>query len=99
MIVETYGERYISKRMCREWFHKFKNDEYDVEDKERPGPVKKFEDVKLETLLDEDSCRTQRELANLLGVTSASRFSSLKMFRNDPKTGTLGAIRVEAEGH
>ncbi|VVC25899.1 Transposase, type 1 [Cinara cedri] len=69
MIVETYGERCISERTCREWFHKFKNGEYDVEDKERPGPVKKFEDAKLETLLDEDSCRTQRELANLLGVT------------------------------
>lgn len=51
MIVGTYGEGCISERTCREWFQKFKNGEYDIEDKERPGPEKK-----LEALLIEDSC-------------------------------------------
>lgn len=87
MIVETYGECCISERTCREWFHKFKNGEYDVEDKERPGPVKKFEDADLETLLDEDSCRTQQELANLLGVTQQAVSHRLKCLGMIQKLG------------
>lgn len=47
LIVETYGEDSISERTFREWFQKFKNGTYDVEDKERPETVKKFEDAKL----------------------------------------------------
>ncbi|VVC30765.1 Transposase, type 1,Winged helix-turn-helix DNA-binding domain [Cinara cedri] len=61
MIVETYGERYISERTCREWFHKFKNDA--------------------------DSCRTQRELANLLGVTQHAISHRLKCLGMIQKLG------------
>ena len=51
MIVEAYGEAALS-----EWFQKFKNGEFDVEDKERSGRPKMYEDAELESLLDEDSC-------------------------------------------
>ena len=34
--VETYGEAAaLSERSCREWFQKFKNGGFDIEDKER----------------------------------------------------------------
>ena len=36
-LVETYGEAVLSERSCREWFQKFKNGEFDIEDKERSG--------------------------------------------------------------
>lgn len=87
MIVETYGESCISERTCREWFQKFKNGEYDVQDKQRPGPVKKFEDANLEALLDEDSCRTQQELANSLGVTQQAVSHRLKCLGMIQKLG------------
>ena len=32
-LVETYCEAALSERSCREWFQKFKNDEFDIEDK------------------------------------------------------------------
>ena len=35
LLVETYGEAALSERSCREWFQKFKNGEFDIEDKER----------------------------------------------------------------
>ena len=38
------------------------------EDKERPGHPKKIEDEELDTLLDEDPCQTQDELAKSLVV-------------------------------
>jgi len=38
------------------------------EDKERSVRPKVYEDAELETLLNEDSCQTQKELALTLGV-------------------------------
>ncbi|GFW86871.1 mariner Mos1 transposase [Trichonephila clavipes] len=32
MLSNTYGEASISERTCREWFQRFKNGDFDVED-------------------------------------------------------------------
>ena len=69
MLIEAYGDVALSERSCREWFQKFKNGKSDVEDKERRGRPKVYEDAELEALLDEDSCQTQKELVLTLGVT------------------------------
>ena len=61
LLVETYREAALSERSCREWFQKFKNGEFDIEDKERSRRPKVYEDVKSEALLYQDSCQTQRE--------------------------------------
>jgi len=58
LLVEVYGDAALSERSCREWFQKFKNGEFDVEDKEHSGRPKVYEDTELEALLDEDSCQT-----------------------------------------
>ena len=60
---------------------KVKNGEFDVEDKERSGKPKVYEDAELEALLDEDSCQT---LALTLGVTQPAishRLKSLGMIQ------------------
>ena len=31
MLSNTYGEAAISERMCRKWFQRFKNGDFDVE--------------------------------------------------------------------
>ena len=61
LLVETYDEAALSKRSCREWFQKFKNGQFDIEDNERSGRPKVYEDAELESLLDQDSCQTQAE--------------------------------------
>ena len=84
LLVEAYGDAALSERSCREWFQKFKNGEFDVEDKERSGMAKVYEDAELEALLDEDSCQTQKELALTLGViqqTISYRLESLGMIQ------------------
>jgi len=53
----------------REWFQRFKDGDFSVEDKSRSGQPKKFEDKELEALLEEDLSQTQEELAESLGVT------------------------------
>ena len=82
LLVEAYGDAALSER-SREWFQKFKNGEFDVEDKERSGRPKVYEDTKLKALLD-DSCQTQKELALILGVTQQTisyRLKSLGMIQ------------------
>ena len=60
-LLETYGEAALNKKSCREWFLKFKNCEFDIEDKERNGRPKVYEDAKLEAVLNQDSYQTQKE--------------------------------------
>ena len=51
LLVETYDEAALSERSYRVWFQKFKNSEFDIEDKERSGKPKVYEDAELEALL------------------------------------------------
>jgi [histone H3]-lysine36 N-dimethyltransferase SETMAR len=78
LLIEAYPEYSVSIRMCQEWFVRFRSGDFDTEDKERPGPSKKFEDDELEALLDEDPCQTQEELAKSLGVTHSAISKRLK---------------------
>ena len=64
LLVETSGKAALSERSCREEFQKLKNDEFDIEDKERSGRPKVYVDAELEALLDQDSHQTQEELAD-----------------------------------
>lgn len=79
LLVECYGEHALSERQCSEWFQRFKNGDFDVCDKERPGQKRKFKDEELEKLLDENPCQTQKELALALNVTRAAVSHRLKV--------------------
>ncbi|GFV28990.1 mariner Mos1 transposase [Trichonephila clavipes] len=39
MLSNTYGEVAISERTCREWFQRFKNGDFDVEDQHAFGGI------------------------------------------------------------
>ena len=87
LLVETYGEHALFKTQCFEWFNLFKNDYYDIKDKERTGQPKRFEDElekELEALLDQDSSQMQEKLTELLEVdcsTVDKRLSALGMIQ------------------
>ena len=68
MFVEVYGDTAPTDKSCRDWFQRFKDGDFSVEDKPRSGQSKKFEDKK-EALFEEDQSQTQEELAKLLRVT------------------------------
>jgi len=69
MLVEVYGDTAPTDKSCREWFRRFKDGDFSVEDKPRFGQPKTFEDKELEALLEEDQSQMQEELAESLGVT------------------------------
>lgn len=83
MLVEVYGESVPTDK----WFRRFKSGDFSVEDKERPGQPKKFEDEELEDLLDQDPCQTQAELAESLGVTQQTISFRLKQLGFIQKQG------------
>ena len=84
LLFEAYPEYASSVASCERWFVRFRNGNFDVRDKERPGQPKKFEDSELQTLLSEDSYQTQQNLADSLGVdrsTIAKRLKALGMIQ------------------
>ncbi|GBP29449.1 Mariner Mos1 transposase [Eumeta japonica] len=76
--LEKHNEDALSERTCREWFQKFENGDVDVEDKDRSGRPKIYEDAELEKLLKEDSSQTQKELSLTLEVTQQAVSHRLK---------------------
>lgn len=84
LLSDAYPDCVVSISTCERWFVRFRSGDFDVEDKERSGQPKKFEDTELEQLLDEDSCQTQEQLAATLGVdrsTVAKRLKALGMIQ------------------
>ena len=71
ILVKVYGEHALAEQTWQKWFARFKSSDFCLEDEERPGQPKKFEDEELDALLDDDCCQTQEELAESLGVTQA----------------------------
>ena len=87
LLQEAYGEGYVDDSSVRGWFRRFKSGDFDVEDKERSGRPQIFEDQELATLLDEDSCQTQEELAEALGVDRTTISKRLKAMGMIQKQG------------
>ncbi|KAG5318572.1 MOS1T transposase, partial [Pseudoatta argentina] len=85
ILVQTYGDNALSDTTCRDWFRRFKNNDFQLEDKERSGAPKKFQDKELEQLLDEDPSQTLSELGKILQVdesTVSKRLKGLGMIQN-----------------
>ncbi|KAG5316943.1 MOS1T transposase, partial [Pseudoatta argentina] len=78
ILVQTYGDNALSNTTCRDLFRRFKNNDFELEDKERSGAPKKFEDKELEQLLDEDPSRTLSELGKILQVDESTVSKRLK---------------------
>ena len=78
ILVKTYDNHDLLKTTCRDWFRCFKNNDFDVGDKECSGAPKKFKDKELEALIHEDSCQAQAELAESLEVDHTTVSKCLK---------------------
>lgn len=73
LLVEAYGSEYaLSKSQCRKWFQRFKSNDFELNDKERPGKPKKFKDAELKALIDEDPYQSEAKLAEELNVVRST---------------------------
>ena len=62
ILLGTYGDNITTQDAFVCWFRWFQSGDFDSKDKERPGQLKKFEDVELQALLDKDNTQTQNHL-------------------------------------
>lgn len=63
MLVEAYSNHALCRTQCFVWFKKFRVGQYEVTNQPRGRPSKKFELEKLQALLTEDPCQTQKMIA------------------------------------
>ncbi|KAG5326294.1 MOS1T transposase, partial [Pseudoatta argentina] len=73
ILVQIYGDNALSDTTCRDWFRRFKNNDFQLEDKERSGAPKKFQDKELEQLLDEKYYKLMTG-CNLLSTITGDRY-------------------------
>ncbi|KAG5322328.1 MOS1T transposase, partial [Pseudoatta argentina] len=78
ILVQTYDDNALSDTACRDWFRRFKNNDFELEDKERSGAPKTFQDKELEQLLDEDPSQTLSELEKILQIDESTVSKRLK---------------------
>ena len=64
LLGEAYGEHAPSQKKCERWFQPFKMGIFDVADKEHGKLSKKYEDVELQALLNEDDSQIQNNSQN-----------------------------------
>ena len=57
-----YGDAALREITCRDWFCRFKDSDFDVDERPREGKPKTFEDAELEALLDEDHAKRKNSL-------------------------------------
>lgn len=87
LLGEAYGEHAPSQKTCERWFQRFKIGDFDVADKEHGKPPKKYEDVELQALLDEDDSQTQKQLAEQLSVSQQAVSNRLREMGKIQKVG------------
>jgi len=95
MLVEVYDTIPIYKS-CREWFQRFKDGDFSVEDKPHFGQPKKFEDKELEALLEEDQNQTQEELVESLRVIQQAVSVRLRAMRMIQKQGNWMSYELKS---
>ena len=71
----------------RDWFRRFKNYDFKLEDKERSGAPKKFEHKQLEEILDEDRFQTRAELGKTYQIDKSTISKRLKVLGMIQKQG------------
>ena len=87
IFVGTYGDNTLTDATCRDWFRRFKNNVFKLEDKERSGAPKKCTDKELEEILKEDRSQTLAELGKTLQVDYSTVSKRLKVLGMIQKQG------------
>lgn len=77
-LFNVYGDQVPAEKTIKKWFNRFGNGIYELNDEKRTGRAKKFEDVELDMVLNDKSIKSQREIADMLGVTRQTISHRLK---------------------
>jgi histone-lysine N-methyltransferase SETMAR len=86
-LVKAYGDHALGRSQCFEWYKRFGDGDFDLDNKARGRPQKKVQDADLERLLEEDCMQTQTELAMKLNVSQFTISTRLRAIGKIRKLG------------
>jgi len=92
MLVEVYDDTAPTDKSCREWFRRFKDGDFSVEDKPRSGQPKKIRKQRIRGITRRRSESNARRAYRIIGSNSISRFCMIESHGNDSKTSKLDAL-------
>ena len=84
MLVSAYGDLAPSLSSCEKWFKKFREGNFDIDNRTRENAPMKLQDAELQDLLKQDDTQTQEELAEQLQVdqsTISRRLSAMGLIQ------------------
>ena len=89
MLVEAYGDNTLSETTCRDWFPRFKDDNFDLSDKKRENRPRKVESIadsfgRGRYSIAKNACRA-------IGCFSSSHFHADTCHGKDSKDRKMGA--------
>ena len=84
---KVFGDNLVTYPTVTRWYKQFESGDLSLEDHEREGRPEKCLYNYLQALLDENSCRTQQELAEVLGVERTTIARHLKAMGKMAKMG------------
>lgn len=67
-ICAVYGKGAVAERTVRKWFVRFKADDFNFKDQERPGRTSTTDEDQIKTLIENNSRYTTRKLAEMLNM-------------------------------
>ena len=68
ILVKIYGEHALLEISCKDWFRWFESGNFELSNKYRGKPPRKFENGELHALLDGNSTQRLKQLAEVLQV-------------------------------
>ena len=83
----VYGEGVIGESTARNWFAKFKNGNFDINDTPRSGRPSEFDEDHLKALLKEESRQTSRKLAEKMNCDQKTILNYLHLMGFAKKLG------------
>ena len=86
-ICGAFGDQAVSVRVCQQWFSRFKNGDFDLNDKEHTGRPRETENDKIQALLDGDPRQSSRQLADKLGIDHKTVLNHLHQMGKIQKVG------------
>ena len=68
----VYGEGAIDERIMRKWFARFKVDDFNLEDQERPSRPSTTDEDQIKTLIENNTRYTTCKLAKMLNMSKST---------------------------
>ena len=78
LLVEAYSNHIPKVQTVENWYRRFKNGDFDLENKERLGQPKKFECTELEAFIDQGPCVMLEMMAGELNLDVSTVSKRLK---------------------